>query len=58
MFVVDASYLPLLQTVVARCGLPYASVVSEVSGDEAPVYGIEIEVPCAEARLPCRSVLF
>jgi hypothetical protein len=27
MFVVGASYLSLLQSVAARCGLPYASVV-------------------------------
>jgi hypothetical protein len=58
MFVVGASYLSLLQTVVARCGLPYASVISEVSGDGAPICGIEIQVPCAGARLPCRTVFF
>lgn len=58
MFVVGASYLSLLQTVAARCGLPYASVVFERDGNGSPVYGIEIDVPCAGSTLCCRSFFF
>jgi hypothetical protein len=54
MFVVGASYLSLLQAAIARCGLPYASIsmVSELSRDRAPVYGIEIEAPCVGTIQP------
>jgi hypothetical protein len=44
--------------VVARCGLPYASVVFERGSDGAPVYGVEIEVPCFDAFFACRSFFF
>jgi len=39
MFAIRASYLSLLQTVAASCGLPFASVVFEMAGDGSPVYG-------------------
>jgi len=58
MFAVRASYLALLQTVAARCGVAYASVVFEVAGDGSPIYGVEVDVPCAGAIVPCRSVFF
>jgi hypothetical protein len=58
MFVVRVSYLSVLQAVVARCGLPYASVVFELAADGAPVYGVEIDVPCGSSMLPCKSFLF
>lgn len=58
MFVVGASYLSLLQSVAARCGLPYASVVFERAGDGSPIYGVEVEVPCLGAPLACRSFFF
>ena len=58
MFVVCASYLALLQTVSARCGLPYASVVFEMAGDGSRIYGVEVDVPCSGAIAPCRSVFF
>ena len=58
MFAVRASYLSLLEAVVARCGLPYASVVFEMAGDGSPIYGVEVDVPYAGAVAPCRSVFF
>lgn len=58
MFAVRASYLSLLQSVAARCGLPYASVVLEMAGDGSPVYGVEVDVPCAGSSAPCRSFFF
>jgi len=58
MFVVRASYLVLLQTVAARCGLPYVSVVFEMVGDGSPIYGVEVDVPCSEAVASCHSVFF
>ena len=58
MFAVRASYLALLQTVAARCGLPYASMVFEMAGDGSPIYGVEVDVPCSRVVAPCRSVFF
>jgi hypothetical protein len=58
MFVVPASYLALLQAVVARCGLPYASIVFELAGDGTPVYGVEIDVPFAGEVVSCRRFFF
>jgi len=58
MFAIRASYLSLLQTVAARCGLPYASVVFEMAGDGSPVYGVEVVVLCAGNVAPCRSFFF
>lgn len=61
MFVVPASYLSLLQAVVTRCGLPYASVVFELAGDGSPVYpvyGVEIDVPSNSEVAPCHSFFF
>lgn len=58
MFAVGASYLSLLEAVAARCGLPYASVVYEISVDGSPAYGVEIDVPCTDAVFTCRSFFF
>lgn len=58
MFVAGASYLSLLQSVAARCGLPYASVVFEVEGDGTPVYSVELDVPCFSTILACRHFFF
>ncbi|KAG0516852.1 hypothetical protein BDA96_09G037900 [Sorghum bicolor] len=58
MFVVGPSYLSLLQSVAARCGLPYASVVFERATDGSPVYGVEVEVPCFDTHRACRSFFF
>lgn len=58
MFVVGASYLSLLQTVAARCGLPYAAVVFEVAADGSPIYRVEIEVPGLGCVLASCSYFF
>lgn len=58
MFVVGASYLSLLQSVAARCGLPYALVVFKRASNGSLVYSVEIEVPCFGAPLACRSFFF
>jgi hypothetical protein len=58
MFAIGASYLSLLQTIAAKCGLPYASIVFEVAGDGSPAYGVEVDVPCAGAVMACRSFFF
>lgn len=58
MFVVGASYLSLLQAVASRRGLPYASVLCELSQDGAPIYGVEIDVPCVGPAMSCRTFFF
>jgi len=47
MFVVGS----LLEAVAARCGLPYASVICELDGHGAPVYGIELALGRAARSL-------
>lgn len=58
MFAVGASYLSLLRAVAARCGLPYADVVSEVAGDGTPIYGVEIGVPSPQVNRCSSSIFF
>lgn len=58
MFAVRASYLASLQAVAARCGLLYASVVFERTGDGSPIYGVEVDVPCSGAVAPCHTFFF
>jgi len=58
IFVVGASYLSLLQGVVVWCGLPYAAMVTEFTGDGTPVYGVELHLPCVGPVRRCRSFFF
>lgn len=55
MFVVRVSYIPILQEVVSHCRLPYVSAIREVTEDDMPLFGIELELPhLFEGDLPRR----
>ena len=50
--------LGFTEGVVVRCGLPYAAMVTEFTGDGTPVYGVELDLPCVGPVRRCRSFFF
>ncbi|OEL22524.1 hypothetical protein BAE44_0016455 [Dichanthelium oligosanthes] len=58
MFVVGASYVSLIQSMTARCVLPYVSMVCEIAGDGALLCGVEIQLPSIGPFCHPRQVFF
>ena len=44
MFLINLSYVAMLQEVAHRCCLPYVSYIHEVVQDGKDIYGIEVEL--------------
>ncbi|PUZ64574.1 hypothetical protein GQ55_3G153500 [Panicum hallii var. hallii] len=58
MFTIGASYISLLQAVVVRCSLPYASLIHEICEDGSLLCGVEIQLPLIESLPELRHLFF
>ena len=58
MFVLEASFVCLLEAVAARCGLPHVGFVREIDPDGECLVGVELDLPHRDLQAIKRTRFF